>query len=400
MDHRALGRSLDLFSISEEAGVGLVLWHPRGATVRRLLRDFWEKVHLRNGYKLVSTPHIANASLWETSGHMSYFSENMYALEKAGDEYVVKPMNCPLHIEVYRSRPRSYRELPLRYAEWGTVYRYERSGTLHGLLRVRGFTQDDAHIFCTAEQLDGEIDGLLELCERFLGVLGFEGYRMELSTRDPEQPGKYMGAEDDWRWAQEALADALERRGAEYEEVVGEAAFYGPKIDVHIVDSSDRTWQCSTFQFDFNLPSRFNLEYMGADGALHTPYMIHRVLLGAVERFFGILLEHYKGNLPTWLTPVQVRVLPITSDQLQYAKEVHDRLSSLGYRSELDESTSTLSHKIREAETYKVPYILVCGRREAESGTVSVRRHGAGDMGSMTLKELTSMIEDECSVEV
>jgi threonyl-tRNA synthetase len=394
-DHRIIGRQLDLFSIDEDIGVGLVLWHPKGAIVRRIIRNFWEDEHLKNGYQLVSTPHIARGELWEISGHMEYYSENMYIFEKAGEQYVVKPMNCPFHIGLYKSRPRSYRELPLRYAEWGTVYRYERSGTLHGLMRVRGFTQDDAHIFCAPEQLDEEIMRALELAERVLGRLGFSEYSVELSLRDPENPEDYMGSEDEWSWAQSSLIRALEKRGVQYAEMLGEAAFYGPKIDVKIVDVSGREWQCSTIQLDYNLPKRFDLAYMGDDGGDHVPLMIHRVLLGAVERFFGILVEHHRGNLPTWLAPIQVRAISISDEQRRYSRDVARRLRAEGVRGESDDRDSTLAYKIRAAETEKIPYMAVCGGREEESNTLSVRRHGGERLGALTVEELIKMVQDE-----
>ena len=385
--------------MDEEIGVGLVLWHPNGTLTRRIIRDFWEEEHLKNGYELVSTPHIARGELWATSGHMDYYAENMFVFEKDGEPYVVKPMNCPFHVQIYRSEPRSYRELPVRYAEWGTVYRYERSGALHGLMRVRGFTQDDAHIFCKPEQIEEEVRRALGLAERVLRRLGFTEYRLELSTRDPEQPGRYMGSREEWDWAQGALARVLEREKLQYKEMRGEAAFYGPKIDLKIVDSSEREWQCSTIQFDFNLPKRFDLTYMGEDGKDHVPLMIHRVLLWSVERFFGILVEHYDGNLPTWLAPTQVRVLYVSEKYEPYARETHEKLTALGVRSELDERASTIGYKIREAETRKIPYMVVCGRREAEAGVLSVRRHGVGEVGSMKLHELASLISKECAAE-
>ena len=373
----------------------MVLWHPKGAVMRRVIRDFWEGEHLKNGYQLVYTPHIARGELWKTSGHLEYYAENMYLFEKERDPYVIKPMNCPYHIQIYKSRPRSYRELPIRYAEWGTVYRYERSGTLYGLLRVRGFTQDDAHIFCTPEQLKEEILKVLDLTEQILKRLGFTENKVELSTRDPEKPERYMGSEKEWEWAQNALAKALKQKKIPYTERQGEAAFYGPKIDIKIVDASGKEWQCPTIQFDFNLSKRFNLTYIGSDGEEHRPLMIHRVVLGAIERFFGILIEHYKGNFPTWLAPVQVRVLSISDKYNRYAKKVHEKLSALGIRSQLDESSSTLSYKIREAETQKIPYMAICGKRETESNTVSVRKHGRQELGPITIEELVKTIQKE-----
>jgi len=395
MDHRSLGHQLDLFSIEEEIGLGFVLWHPKGATVRRIMRDFWEEEHLKNGYEIVNTPHIARGKLWKTSGHMDYYAENMYVFEKEGEQCVIKPMNCPFHIQIYRSKPRSYRELPIRYAEWGTVYRYERSGTLHGLPRVRGFTQDDAHIFCTPEQIQAEMLKALDLTERILKRLGFSEYRIELSSRNPGTPEKYMGSESEWTMAENALAKTLELKNLPYTEMKGEAVFYGPKIDVKIVDAFRREWQCSTIQFDFNLPRRFNLAYIGQDGEKHTPLMVHRALLGSIERFFGVLVENYKGSLPAWLAPVQVRVLPVSEKHVHYAQEVDEKLSSFGLRSELDDSTRTIGYRIREAETQKIPYMVVCGEREAESGTVSVREHGCRDLGTFTVEKLADIVRNE-----
>jgi len=396
-DHRVLGRQLDLFSINEKVGIGLVLWHPKGTTVRRIIRDFWEKEHLKNGYQLVCTPHIARGELWKISGHLDYYQENMYIFEKDDEPCVVKPMNCPFHIQIYKSKPRSYKDLPIRYAEWGTVYRYERSGTLHGLLRLRGFTQDDAHIFCIPEQTKEEILKILDLTENILQKFGFYRYRMYLSTRDPEQPEKYMGSEQEWILAQNALAEALKEKEIAYREMTGEAVFYGPKIDINVLDASGREWQCSTIQFDFNLPKRFNIVYTGSDGKLHEVVMVHRALLGAIERFFAILIEHCKGNLPVWLAPTQVRVLPISSHYIEYAKEIRRKILAQGVRAEVDESNSTISYKIREAEVQKVPYIAVCGGCEVKLNKIAVRKHGVGDMGTLTIKELVKNIKKECN---
>jgi len=395
VDHRALGQQLDLFSINEEVGIGLALWHPEGTTVRKIIRDYWEEEHLKNGYRLVCTPHIAREELWKISGHLDYYKENMYVFEKDGESYVVKPMNCPFHIQIYKSQPRSYKDLPIRYAEWGTVYRYERSGTLHGLLRVRGFTQDDAHIFCIEEQIHEEILKLLDFTKHILQRFGFHEFNVYLSTRDPKQPEKYMGSEEDWRMAQRVLAEALKNKGTAYREMPGEAVFYGPKIDINIVDASGREWQCSTIQFDFNLPKRFNMTCTGPNGKEHEVLMIHRALLGAIERFFAILIEHYKGNFPAWLAPTQVAVLPISAEYAEYAEDVHTKLLAHGIRSELDTSASTISYKIRQAETKKVPYMTICGKREAESRKISVRKHGTGNIGSLTVKELVNNIKKE-----
>jgi len=394
-DHRSIGQQLDLFSINEEVGIGLVLWHPKGTVVRKIIRDFWEEEHLKNGYQLVCTPHIARGELWRISGHLDYYGENMYVFEKDGEPYVVKPMNCPFHIQIYKSKPRSYKELPIRYAEWGTVYRYERSGTLHGLLRVRGFTQDDAHIFCTAEQMDKEILKLLGFTENILQKFGFREFNVYLSTRDPKQPEKYMGSEENWKEAQRALAEALRNKGITHREMPGEAVFYGPKIDINTVDASGREWQCSTIQFDFNMPKRFNITYTGPDGKEHEVLMIHRALLGTIERFFAILLEHYKGNVPTWLAPTQVMVLPVSDNYIKYAENIHRKLLTHGIRTEIDSSPSTISYKIRQSEKQKIPYMIICGKREAKLKKISVRKHGVGNIGLLTVKEFIKKITHE-----
>lgn len=395
VDHRILGQQLDFFSINEEVGVGLVLWHPKGTTVRRIIRDFWEEEHLKNGYQLVCTPHIARRELWTISGHIDYYEQNMYLFEKDEEPYVVKPMNCPFHIQIYKAKPRSYKELPIRYAEWGTVYRYERSGTLHGLMRVRGFTQDDAHIFCTLEQVDEEIVRLIDFAENMLRKFGFHKYKVYLSTRNPEEPEKYMGSEEDWEKAQKALADALKKKKIPYQEMRGEAVFYGPKIDINIVDFSGREWQCTTIQFDFNLPKRFNITYVGADGKEHEVIMIHRALLGSIERFFAILIEHYKGNLPTWLSPTQAKILPISNKQIPYAQTIQQKLQQNGIRAEIDSSPSTINYKIREAEVQKIPYIIICGKEEEQSRKISVRKHRTGNIGTLTIKEFLKILKKE-----
>jgi threonyl-tRNA synthetase len=394
-DHRVLGQQLDLFSISEDVGVGLILWHPKGTVIRNLIRDFWEREHLKNGYQLVCTPHIAKSELWRISGHLDYYKDNMYVFKKEGEDFVLKPMNCPFHIQIYKAQPRSYRELPIRYAEWGTVYRYERSGTLHGLMRVRGFTQDDAHIFCAANQVEQEILGLLGFAKHLLQKFGFNEYRVYLSIRDPEQPSKYMGSEQKWNHAQNCLARALKKKRIPYEEMPGEAVFYGPKIDLNIVDASGREWQCTTIQFDFNLPRRFNMTYVGADGKEHEVVMIHRALLGAVERFFAILIEHCNGNFPAWLAPTQVAVLPVSSDCTGYAREVQGKLLAHGIRTKLDDESSTISYKIRQAELQKVPYMAITGKRETETKKVGIRKHGTGNLGSLTIQELVKLIKKE-----
>jgi threonyl-tRNA synthetase len=392
-DHRFLGQQLDLFSISEEVGVGLVLWHPKGTIVRNVIRDFWEKEHLKNGYQLVCTPHIAREELWRISGHLDYYKDNMYIFSKDGEGYVVKPMNCPFHIQIYKAKPRSYKELPIRYAEWGTVYRYERSGTLHGLLRVRGFTQDDAHIFCTAEQVEQEILSLLDFTQHILQEFGFKQYQVYLSTCDPKQPQKYMGSQRKWKQAQEALASALKKKQIPYRETLGEAVFYGPKIDLNIVDASGREWQCTTLQFDFNLPKRFKIVYTDSDGKDREAVMIHRALLGAIERFFAILMEHCSGNLPAWLAPTQVAVIPISSDCTAYAEATHRKLLAYGVRTELDNSQSTMSYKIRNAELQKIPYMAIIGKHEVQTEKIAVRRHGKGSMGQLAISELVKQIK-------
>ncbi len=395
-DHRVVGPQLDLFSMpSEVIGPGLIIWHPKGARIRRIIEDFLVRVHLKWGYELVYSPHIAYTNLWKTSGHLDYYRDFMYVFEKEGIEHAVKPMNCPFHILVYKSRRRSYRELPMRLFELGTVYRFERSGVLHGLLRARGFTQDDAHIFTTPEKLEEEIFRVIELDEYLMRSFGFEEFKVELSTWDPRHPEEYMGSEDDWHRAQSALEEALREKGYEYRVMEGEAAFYGPKIDVKLVDSIGREWQLSTIQLDFNLPKRFNVTYIDADGNEKTVVMIHRALLGSIERFFGILLEHYAGNFPLWLAPVQVRVLPVAERHLDRAKEVLEALLREDVRADLDDARGTLGYRIRESELEKVPILLVIGDKEVESGKVAVRRKGRGNLGSMDLSEFLEMFREE-----
>ena len=395
-DHRVVGPQLDLFSMpSEVIGPGLIIWHPKGARIRRIIEDFLVRVHLKWGYELVYSPHIAYTNLWKTSGHLDYYRDFMYVFEKEGIEHAVKPMNCPFHILVYKSKRRSYRELPMRLFELGTVYRFERSGVLHGLLRARGFTQDDAHIFTTPEKLEEEIFRVIELDEYLMRSFGFEKFKVELSTWDPRHPEEYMGSEDDWHRAQSALEEALREKGYEYRVMEGEAAFYGPKIDVKLVDSIGREWQLSTIQLDFNLPKRFNVTYIDADGNEKTVVMIHRALLGSIERFFGILLEHYAGNFPLWLAPVQVRVLPVAERHLDRAKEVLEALLREDVRADLDDARGTLGYRIRESELEKVPILLVIGDREVESGKVAVRRKGRGNLGSMDLSEFLEMFREE-----
>lgn len=370
-DHRKLGRELDLFSLSDELGQGLILWHPNGATVRTVIEDYWRAEHRRHGYQLVYTPHLAREHLWEQSGHLGFFAEEMYGpMEVEGDRYRVKPMSCPFHILIYKSRQRSYRELPLRMAELASVYRFQRSGTLHGLLRVRGFTQDDAHIFCTEEQAESEVLGVLDLAAEMMGRFGFSDLEVDLSTK----PARAAGSDQMWQMAEAALERALGAKGLPFKVSPGEGAFYGPKVDVHIRDAMGRRWQCATVQFDFNEPERFELEYIGVDGAAHRPIMVHRTILGSMERFFGVLLEHYAGALPIWLTPVQVRLLPITDDQQGFCRSLAEQLSAEGFRADVyDRPGRTLSAMVREGQLAKIPYLAVVGRREVEAGTVALR---------------------------
>jgi threonyl-tRNA synthetase len=394
-DHRKLGRELDLFSFHEEAGAGLILWHPKGALIRHLIEDFWRQEHLKRGYELVYSPHIGKAKLWKTSGHLDFYREDMYSpMDIEGHDYFIKPMNCPFHIMIYKSRTRSYRELPLRWAELGTVYRYERSGVLHGLMRVRGFTQDDAHIICTPEQIEDEILGCLDLTFHLLRSFGFEEYEVVLSVRDPKQKEKYIGDDAMWEMAEGSLVEALEQRGLSYTRAEGEAVFYGPKIDIKIKDALGRAWQCTTIQFDFNLPERFDMTYMGKDGREHRPYVVHRALLGSLERFFGVLIEHYGGAFPVWLSPVQVRLIPITDRNNEYAYKVRDRLSEAGLRVEVDDSGERMQAKIRHAQLEKIPYMLVIGDREVKEGKVAVRLRTGEDLGPLHVEEFLRMAKE------
>ncbi len=381
-DHRRLGQELDLFSIQELAGPGLIFFHPKGGTIRRILEDWMRDQYVKRGYSLVYTPHVAKIDLWKTSGHFNFYSQNMFkAMELDDAEYQLKPMNCPFHILIYADKPKSYRDLPVRLGELGTVYRYERSGTMHGLLRVRGFTQDDAHIFCTPEQVEDEVVNCLKFAIDTLHAFGFEKYEAELSTWDNGVSGKYDGTPEQWALAENALKSATERLGLKVRLVTDEAAFYGPKIDMKLVDAIGRMWQLSTVQFDFTLPRRFDLEYVGEDNKKHQPIMVHRALFGSVERFFGILVEHYAGAFPVWLSPIQVAVLPITDKQLDYAREVKAKLADAGIRVFLDERGEKVNLKIRDAQMQKIPYMLVIGGREAEAGAVSVRHRKQGDLG-------------------
>jgi len=394
-DHRKLGTALDLFSIQEAAGAGLAFWHPKGAAIRNVIEEFWKREHLNRGYQLVSTPHIARAELWERSGHMEFYRDNMYIFEIDDQPYVLKPMNCPGHILIYKSRRRSYRELPVRYAELGTVYRRERSGVLHGMFRVRGFTQDDAHIFCAREQVPGEIDGVIDLALYMLGCFGFKQFSIQLSVRDPARKDEYAGDDSMWAEAEDALKKALERHNLSFKRAEGEAVFYGPKIDMHLLDALGRGWQGPTIQFDFNIPARFGVEYVGADGKEHPVIMIHRTILGALERFTATLIEHYAGEFPPWLAPVQLKVASISADNLEWAREVVESLRQSGMRVEADLRDETIGSKIRDAELEKVPYVLVIGKRESQRHEVSVRSKKKGQLGSQTLEEFKKNLLDE-----
>jgi threonyl-tRNA synthetase len=387
-DHRVLGKQLDLFSIQEVAGSGLIFWHPKGGIIRKTMEDWMRDECLRRGYSIVFTPHVMRLELWKISGHAGFYSENMYApMELDDSEYQLKPMNCPGHILIYKDTPKSYRDLPVRLAELGNVYRYERSGTMHGLLRVRGFTQDDAHIFCTPQQIEDEVVACIEFAQSVLNTFGFNDFKVELSTWDPSKPQDYAGSPENWALAVNSLKSALSRKGIAYREIPGEAAFYGPKIDIKLVDVLGRLWQLSTVQFDFNLPARFELEYTGEDGEKHQPVMVHRALFGSVERFFGVLIEHYAGAFPLWLAPVQVALVPISEKHLDYANLVKKKLEDAGFRVELDARNEKMNAKIREFTLQKVPYVLVMGDKEAASEAVSVRTRGKGDGGSMALAD-------------
>ena len=390
-DHRVLGKQLDLFSIQELAGAGLIFWHPKGATIRKAMEDWMRDECIRRGYDLVYTPHVAKVNLWQTSGHEGFYAENMFTPMELDDAmYRMKPMNCPFHILIYRNTPKSYRDLPVRYAELGNVYRYERSGTMHGLLRVRGFTQDDAHIFCTPEQIEDEVVACIDFAQATLETFGFTEFQVELSTWDPKDRAAWAGSDENWALATTALEQALGRKGIPYRTIPGEAAFYGPKIDIKLVDVLGRLWQLSTVQFDFNLPARFELEYVGEDGARHQPVMVHRALFGSVERFFGVLIEHYAGAFPLWLAPVQVGIVPIAERHHAYAETVRQQLAAAGLRVEVDARNEKMNAKVREFTMTKVPYVLVVGDKEAENAAVSVRTRGKGDGGQMPLAEFAA----------
>ncbi|MGA3095339.1 MAG: threonine--tRNA ligase, partial [Bryobacteraceae bacterium] len=392
-DHRKLGRELDLFSIQELAGPGLIFFHPKGGIIRKELEDWMRDEYLKRRYSLVYTPHVARFDLWKTSGHSDFYAQNMFSRMKLDDaEYQLKPMNCPFHILIYKDKQHSYRDLPVRLGELGTVYRYERSGVLNGLFRVRGFTQDDAHIFCTPEQIENEIVDCLQFAIDTLTTYGFEKYEAELSTWDGGTSGKYAGTAGQWKLAEDALMRATERLSVKAKVIPDEAAFYGPKIDVKLVDAIGRPWQLSTVQFDFNLPRRFELEYIAEDGKPRQPLMVHRALYGSIERFFGILIEHYAGAFPVWLAPVQAAVLPITDRQTEYARGVQRQLEAAGIRATVDERSEKVNLKIREAQLQKIPYMLVVGDREQQNGQVAVRNRKHGDLGAKPLAEFVAEI--------
>ena len=391
-DHRLLGRQLDLFSIQEETGPGLIIWHPKGSRTRGIVEDFWREQHRKHGYELVYTPHIGRASLWETSGHLDFYKENMYAaIEMEGQDYYLKPMNCPFHVMYYQNDLRSYRELPMRIGELGAVYRYERGGVVQGLLRVRGMTQDDAHIFCRPDQVADEVNGVLDLTFFLLSSFGFSDYDVMLSTR----PEKAVGEQDQWELATESLRATLVERGIQYQMDEGGGAFYGPKIDIHIRDAIGRLWQITTVQFDFNLPERFGLTYIGEDGKEHQPYMVHRALLGTMERFMGVLIEHYAGAFPVWLSPVQAVVIPIADRHVEYAQELKARLEVSNVRVDVDDGNDRMNAKIRNAQLQKVPYMLVIGDREIEAGGAAVRLRSGDDLGAVRVDEIVARITAE-----
>ncbi len=396
-DHRKLGKELDLFSVQDDVGPGLIHWHPKGARIRSIIEEFWRQEHFKAGYEILYTPHIGRSGLWDTSGHLGFYRENMYAPMTIDDvSYFVKPMNCPFHIQIYKTHKRSYRDLPLRWAELGTVYRYEKTGVLHGLLRVRGFTQDDAHIFCTPEQIENEVKRTVKFALGIWRAFGFTEITAYLATR----PAKAVGEEERWEQAIRSLKQALQAEQIPFEVDEGGGAFYGPKIDLKVRDAIGREWQMSTIQFDFNLPERFELTYHGDDGKEHRPYMVHRALLGSLERFFGVLVEHYGGAFPVWLAPEQVRILPITDKQLAAADQTAERLREQGFRVGIDRGAEKIGAKIRDAQMQKIPYMLVMGGREVEQGTVAVRSRTAGDLGAMTLEEVVGRLTEEVAGKV
>ncbi len=391
-DHRKIGHDLDLFSVVDEIGAGLILWHPKGGKIRKLIENFWTEEHEANGYDFVYTPHIGKAQLWETSGHLGFYKENMYSpVDIEGQQYFLNPMNCPFHIHIYKSSLRSYRDLPLRYAEEGTVYRYERSGVMHGLMRVRGFTQDDAHHFCRPDQMPQEIDFVLDFSLHILRSFGFSDIQAYLSTK----PEKSVGEPERWQAAEAALEASLQRSGLDYQVDHGGGAFYGPKIDLKVKDAIGREWQLSTIQFDFNLAERFDLTYIGEDGQPHQPYMIHRALLGSLERFFGVLIAHYAGAFPVWLSPIQVALVPIADRHVDYAKNVAAQLRRSGLRVMVDERSERMNAKIRDAQNQKIPYMLVMGDQEMENGQVALRLRNNQNLGAMSIEAFLERAKDD-----
>jgi len=390
-DHRKLGKELDLFSVSDDIGPGLILWHPKGARIRHLMEEFWKKEHFKHGYEMVISPHAAKIDLWKTSGHTEFYKDNMFSnMDIEGREYVMKPMNCPFHIQIYKTKLRSYRDLPVRFGELGTVYRYERSGVLHGLLRVRGFTQDDAHLFCRPSQIEEEITKVLDLIVFILQSFGFHEYKIYLSTR----PEKYVGSDEGWESATKALETALNNKKLDFEVDPGEGVFYGPKIDIKIKDSLNRYWQVSTVQVDFNLPEKFDISYIEEDGQRHQPIMLHRALMGSLERFFGCLIEHYAGAFPLWLAPVQVILLPITDNHADYADKIAQQLEESGVRVEKDLRNEKIGFKIREAQLQKIPYMIVLGDKEVESSTLGVRRRRSKETRTLDLKTFLDEVNE------
>ena len=391
-DHRRLGKDLDLFSINNDIGAGLVLWHPRGAAIRRVIENFWLDEHHKAGYQILYTPHMAKLDLWQKTGHLDFYKENMYSpMEVEGQDYEIKPMNCPFHVYIFKSHLRSYRELPIRYAELGTVYRFERSGVLHGLMRVRGFTQDDAHIFCTEDQIEDEVLKVLDFTLFILETFGFSEYIIYLSTK----PDKYVGTEDGWIKATDALEKALKHKGLNYEIDPGEGVFYGPKIDIKVRDSLGRQWQCSTIQVDFNIPERLDINYRGADSKDCRPIMIHRALMGSLERFFGVLIEHYAGAFPLWLSPVQISLLGIAERHAEYCKAILDTLVKEGIRADIDIDNEKIGYKIRKATMLKTPYMCIIGDKEIENNSVNIRKRNGENVGEMTIEKLIAFLNDE-----